>query len=59
MPYYIGNLIIYKKFPMEAKNVLTYYRDNKKFLFDAERKVFWFIHAKVGGELLVVGDSPM
>ncbi len=55
----IGSLVIYKKFPEAAGQILERCRENKEYLFDVEREVFGASHAKVGGELLKGWGLPL
>jgi len=48
----IGSLIIYKKFPEKAEEILERCKNKKENLFDVEREIFGVSHARVGGELL-------
>ena len=48
----IGSLIIYEKFPEEAKKILKRCKENHENLFDVEQEILEASHADVGGHLL-------
>ena len=47
----IGSLVIHKKFPDQAGQILEHCKNNNENLFNVELKIFGATHAIVGGEL--------
>ena len=54
----IGSLVIYKKYPAKAEEILKRCKDNKENLFEVEREVLGASHAKFGGRLLKKWGLP-
>ncbi|MEK9628027.1 MAG: HDOD domain-containing protein [Nitrospinota bacterium] len=48
----IGSLVIYKKFPSKAEEIVKRCKTNRENLFEVEREVLGSSHAKFGGRLL-------
>ena len=54
----IGRLVLFRRLPRASTHALLYARENGLPLFEAEKDVFGFDHARIGGMLLTEWNYP-